>query len=152
MHRTRGTSLISLPRKDLKRIAPAHETGVFAPPSSFYNNGQCVREPPALVDPQTPLGVLIHGQADLAINKLHTLQASRRLFIGASALPSLQRKELHLSFSCPKLMTCESRATKHFPVCTGLLSASGTGRKGWLLCGGACSAPDFPPARHWSWR
>jgi len=43
---------------------------VFAPPSPFYNNGQCVRELQALVAPKPPQGVLVRGQAGLVISKL----------------------------------------------------------------------------------
>ena len=41
------------------------EMGVFAPPSSFYKNGRCVRELQALVAPKPPQEVLVRVQAGL---------------------------------------------------------------------------------------
>ena len=49
------------------------ETGVFAPPSPFYNNGLCVRELKTLVAPKLQQGALVRGHDGLVINKLFEL-------------------------------------------------------------------------------
>ena len=46
------------------------ETGVFAPPSPFYNIKWCVRELKALVAPKPPQEVSVRGHDGLVINKL----------------------------------------------------------------------------------
>ena len=43
------------------------ETGVFAPPSPFYNNGKCVRELKTLVAPNPPQEVLVRGHPGFVI-------------------------------------------------------------------------------------
>ena len=46
------------------------ETGVFAPPSPYLKNVQCVRENEILVEQQPPRGVLVCDHAGFVINKL----------------------------------------------------------------------------------
>ena len=50
--------------------AGVEETGVFAPPSPFYNNELCVGDLQVLVASKPPQGVLVRGQAGLVINEL----------------------------------------------------------------------------------
>jgi len=44
--------------------------GVFAPPSPFFKNVQCVSETEILVEQQPPQGVFACDHAGLVINKL----------------------------------------------------------------------------------
>ena len=57
------------------------ETGVFAPPSPFFNNVKCVRETQILLAQVPPQGVLECGRAGLVIHKLSSLK--RCCFVGA---------------------------------------------------------------------
>ena len=52
--------------------------GVFALPSPFFRNVQCVRETEVPVEQQPPQGVLVYDHAGLGINKFSSLTEQPR--------------------------------------------------------------------------
>jgi len=144
----RGHAGLEIKNRGARREGAAlfPEMGVFAPPSPFFMNVQCVGETEILVEQQPPQGVSVCDHAGFVINKLSQRQGILlwRQRCSAAASP---RRGRALSW-LPSPFRSSAAPTRGWHGLFARRAPSSGTAPGWPSprCAGAASSPRWTPA------